>query len=165
MFLQAHTEPAASFVWHVCSCSCAAGGQRCAVHQRQLVGGVCEDSNRAHPEESLPAGPQLHRGEAAAGGWEWETGEAWICIHKNAQRARRRRHASSSSSNLHSCFFLKGSRCQCILTTCPPALSICLSRHYHSNYDSSYLRKEQLLWHMHQRHTFHPLCAHLHGAI
>lgn len=59
---------AARSVWHVCSCLCAAGGQRGAVHQRQLVGGVCEDSHRAHPEESLPAGSQLHRGEAEAGG-------------------------------------------------------------------------------------------------
>lgn len=69
--------------WHVCSCLRAAGGQRGAVHQRQLVGGVCEDSHRAYPEESLPASPQLHRGEAEAGGWEWETGEAWICTHKH----------------------------------------------------------------------------------
>lgn len=33
-----------------------------------------------------------------------------------------------------------------------------------SNYDSGYLRKEPFLWHMHQSHTFHPLCAHLRGA-
>ena len=80
---------AASSVWHVCSCLCAAGGQRGAVYQRQLVGGVCEDSHRAHPEESLPASPQLHRGEAATGGWERETGEAWICTHTHRKMHRR----------------------------------------------------------------------------
>lgn len=60
----------AGLVWHVCSCLYAAGGQRGAVHQRQLVWGVCEDSHRAHTEESLSASPQLHRGEVEAGGRE-----------------------------------------------------------------------------------------------
>lgn len=33
------------------------------------------------------------------------------------------------------------------------------------NYDSSYLRKEQLRRHVHARHTFRPLRAHLRGAL
>ena len=105
---------AASSVWHVCSCLCAAGGQRGAVYQRQLVGGVCEDSHRAHPEESLPASPQLHRGEAATGGWERETGEAWICTHththththtqKNAQKDWKQQNESKMTRTcIHTC--------------------------------------------------------------
>lgn len=52
------------------------GGQRAAFQRRQLVGGVCADSDGAHAEESLPAGPHLHRGAAQTGGREREAGEA-----------------------------------------------------------------------------------------
>lgn len=55
---------------------CTAGSQRRALHQREPVGGVREDPDRADPEEGLPAGPQLHRGAPEAGGREREAGEA-----------------------------------------------------------------------------------------
>lgn len=125
MFLQA----GASF-WLVCCCWCAAGGQRRALHQRQPVRGVRQDSHRAHAEESLPAGAQLYRGAAAAGGRERETGE----------RAR-----------------------TLLLVFKPSLLFLFLSFkisgvfQLRGNYDSSYLRKEKWLWHMHQRHTIHHL--------
>lgn len=65
---------------------CAAGGQRRALYQCQLVRGVCEDFHWTHPEESFPAGPQLHRGAAEAGGRKREAGEA---AHKDAPVGRK----------------------------------------------------------------------------
>lgn len=106
--------------------------------------------------------------------WRMRTRNRWgVNLHTHTQnnrmRARWQGHVSTlvervcceifsaSWEVFFLLFFLKkGFRCQCILTTGPQA---------RSNYDSSYLRREQLLWHMHWRHTFHPLCAHLHGAI
>lgn len=67
---------------------CAAGGQRRALYQCQLVRGVCEDFHWTHPEESFPAGPRLHRGATEAGGWKREAGEA---AHTDAPVFRKQR--------------------------------------------------------------------------
>lgn len=52
------------------------GCQHGAVHQCQPVRAVCAHPDGASPEESLPAGPQLHRGATPDGGREREAGES-----------------------------------------------------------------------------------------
>ena len=57
----------------------AVGCQHSPLHQCQPVRAVCAHPDRASPEEGLPSGSQLHRGEAPNGGREREAGTGPPC--------------------------------------------------------------------------------------
>lgn len=154
---------AASFVWHVCSCLCSWWPTPCSLPVSTCQGCLWGFSLNA-PRGKFSCRPAT--ASRSDWGWRMKTRSRWGGTHgrTGVQKTAATRFSSSCSAYVHKnlcslwrvfccCFFSflffhEGFRCQCILTACPRA---------RSNYDSSYLRKEQLLWHMHQRHHPPPL--------